>query len=752
MFTLLPIADTIAGRVNLLSAFFSALAVALVYATVVLVSKRWLRFGSGSLVRLGAACGALVLAFSDAYWNSAVEAEVYGLSAFFMALVLYLGLLWASNPTRSTKPLYLLLYLLALSIGNHLASFLVAFGLLALVWFADKKAGVSLALTPMTLLPIWAMVSSLGVANAGTITGVLFIALLMVVALKRPPNWTFVIATWLLFGLAVSVHLYLPIRSALDPAIDEADPETFQALMDVLQRKQYAPLPIFQRKSPLGYQVLMFLDYFATQIPILAIAVGLLGIGAHFVRDKKTLIVMGLAFLAGSFGLVIYLNFKLPPHKFLLDRFPPETPAGMAAREVREREYFYTPAYFFFAYWIAIGAVYLLKEGPRLFGSKLPTSRNTFSTLLALAVVVAMPIATVATNYSKASREGDWIAYDYGRNMLNSCDRDAIIFTNGDNDTFPLWFLQEVEGFRTDVSVVNLSLLNTPWYWFQLRDGIHKVPLAYSDKDIMSLQPYPLFQTMYFRAGGLTLEVEASRDKPRALRIQDLGVLAIIKSNDWKRTVYFAVTVSQENKIGLDKYLVMEGLVYRVLDRSGSELVTEGKISRLHDDMYIDVEKTTHFLNEVYDYRGVFDKNVRKPRNTMRLLSNYVAAFSYAGRELIRGGEPEEALKLFDTAAKILPENAGARYYRAMALDALGKVDSAFSELLSLGDSHPRLLRELASQYAREARFDKAATLLQKYMIYHPNDEDAQLLLSAIQRAKAQMTDTSKADEADTSG
>jgi len=581
IFSLLPIADSIAVRVNLLSAFFSALAVSFVYSSVVLLSRRWLGFGSGLLVHLGAACGSLVLAFSDAYWNSAVEAEVYGLSACFMAFVLYLGLSWASNPSKGSKSLYLLLYLLALSIGDHLASFLVAFGLLALVWFADKKAGASLALTPMTLLPLWAIASSLGLKHPGTVTGVIFIILVIVVAVKRPPNWTFVFVTWLLFVLAISVHLYLPIRSQLNPAIDEANPETLESLMDVLQRKQYAPLPIFQRKSPLGYQVLMFLDYFTAQMPLLALAIGILGIGANFIKNKRSLIVLGLAFLAASAGLIIYLNFKLPPYKFLLDKFPPDTPAGMAAREVREREYFYTPAYFFFAYWIAIGAVYLLKEAPRFLGSRVESARNTLGTAVAVVLVVAMPVSSVTTNYEKATREGDWIAFDYGTNMLNSCEQDAIIFTNGDNDTFPLWFLQEVEGLRRDVSVVNLSLLNTPWYWTQLRDGIYKVPLAYSDRDIENLQPQPLFETRYFRAGKLSLPIEASREKPRALRIQDLGVLAILKSTNWERPIYFAVTVSKDNKIGLDKFLVMEGLVYRVHEEPASELVRHDRIRSL---------------------------------------------------------------------------------------------------------------------------------------------------------------------------
>lgn len=719
IFTLIPFASTIAIRVNILSAVFSALAVGLIYRSVVLLARRWLGFGDAWWVHLGAGCGALVLAFSDAFWNSAVEAEVYGLSAFFMALVLYLGLLWAKDPSHGSRPLYLLLYLLALSVGNHLAGFLVAFGLLALVWFVDRKAAASLALTPMILLPLWAMISSLGIDSAGTATLAVFLVLVVVVALKRPPSWRFVVLTWVLFSLALSVHLYLPIRSALEPAIDEADPETWSALMDVLQRKQYAPLPIFQRKSPFGYQILMFLDYFGAQMPLLAIAVGLIGAAVHVHRDKKTLLALGLAFLASSLGLIIYLNFRLPPYKFLLDQYPPDSPAGMAAREVRERDYFYTPAYFFFAYWIGIGAIMVLASAPRFLAARAGSFSGAITRVIAAALVIAMPVSAYATNYSRAHRQGDWIAYDYGANILASCDENAILFTNGDNDTFPLWFLQEVEGLRRDVAVVNLSLLNTPWYWLQLKHGRHALPISMSDAEIERLTYGVILpDKRVFRAGGLTLELKAGQ----TLRVQDLGVLNLIKDNNWQRPVYFAVTVSSENKIGLEDYLQMEGLVYRVLQQRAARPM--------------DVPKTVDLLTNTYAYRGVYDPKVLKPDNTIRLLSNYVAAFSMAGRELLTQGDTQTALDLFDRAARILPDNPGTRYYRGIALHTVGLEDSALNEFIRAAAKHPELIRLQARNYATEGRLDLTQTLLERYLALHPGDETLHQLLAAVVEAR----------------
>ena len=201
---------------------------------------------------------------------------------------------------------------------------------------------------------------------------------------------------------------------------------------------------------------------------------------------------------------------------------------------------------------------------------------------------IFMPMKILATDYFEHNRNDNYVAWDYGYNLLNSCEPNGIIFTNGDNDTFPLWYLQEVENIRRDVKVVNLSLLNTPWYIEQLMRHEPQLNFDFSKDifgdDIYKIDPWYATESAFELCGkkfndeepwnklecelGINNNSLSFNIRPtligRLLRVQDYMILKIINDINIDRPIYFAATVAPSNQIGLDEYLSMEGMTYRL--------------------------------------------------------------------------------------------------------------------------------------------------------------------------------------------
>ena len=185
--------------------------------------------------------------------------------------------------------------------------------------------------------------------------------------------------------------------------------------------------------------------YFA--LPLL---LGLFGMMYHFSRDWRRAFSVLVLFLITGVGIILYLN---------------QTPM-----QPRERDYAYVASFFAFCLWIGVGAAGLIQLVGDLIASYVSKARSLLPWVVGAVVFLAVPGWMTLENYDDHDRSGRYVAPEYAHNMLMSLAPDAIIFTNGDNDTFPLWYAQEVEGVRRDVRVVNLSLLNTPWYVRQLKN------------------------------------------------------------------------------------------------------------------------------------------------------------------------------------------------------------------------------------------------------------------------------------------
>ena len=180
----------------------------------------------------------------------------------------------------------------------------------------------------------------------------------------------------------------------------------------------------------------------------LALLFGLLGIFYHFNKDGELAFSVFTLFLMTGIAVILYLNQDNP--------------------QPRERDYSYVGSFLAFSIWIGLGSASIIEWLSNFFKDKQYGTR--IISFLVVFQLLAVPGMMLKANYHEHNRSGNLVAWDYSYNLLQSCEPNAVLFTNGDNDTFPLWYLQEVEGIRTDVTVANLSLLNTPWYIRQLRE------------------------------------------------------------------------------------------------------------------------------------------------------------------------------------------------------------------------------------------------------------------------------------------
>ncbi|MFQ6093501.1 MAG: protein O-mannosyl-transferase family, partial [bacterium] len=653
---LLPFIHEVALRVNLISVFSCALAVAFFYLCAIRIVSLWLRpidtLEKRIILYTGGIVGALFMTFSATYWFNAAEAEVYGLAMFLTCFVCWLILVWAERYKErdSDRFLFLIVYLLFLGITNHMTVFLIGPPVFLYVLLIDREK-----LYDWKFWALGILLSSVvfSIVAFFILSGVI-LALTLLVILMSPQqanfNWRYLGLAFLIALVGYSTYLYIPIRAKLAPAINENNPDNWERYKMFMERKQYGQesmvTRMFHRRGSwanqfgahrrMGFWYFFRGQYMEKEFWFLPVLLGLFGMVHHWKRERKTAIFTLSFFLTASLLLLIYINFSDGTRGDHL--------------EVRDRDYFYTQAYAFYPLWLGIGAAGILEW----LRSRLKAKARALSGGAAL--LVAFAFVPFFHNFHEHDRTGNYIAHDYAYNILISCDPDAILFTNGDNDTFPLWFLQEVKNIRKDVRVVNLSLLNTPWYIKQLRDYEPKAPINlsndYIDNKLTMTSSQRLFMdstgapiaSKKVELAGLSWDLKPSRDvtyrgkKYGYLTVQDMMVMRIIEQNNWERPIYFAVTVSPENKINLDKYLRMEGLVLRLVREEGMQ--------------QLDPDRSHHNLWDLYLYRGVNDPKVYKDDQTMKLLSNYQASYVYLAQIYMQQGKNEAAVRELERAVR----------------------------------------------------------------------------------------------------
>lgn len=659
---------------SFLSGIFSAFAVMFTYLiTVQLVSmlkvKEWQAIFGGCMA-------AFLTAFSFTFWMNAIEAEVYSGLVFFINLIIWLTLRWVqhSDDMNRQNELLLIVYLFFLGFSVHQTALQIAPAILFIVVYPLFRHGTTKSsFWPKVVGYTFAII--LGYVIFGAIGHNLMIddfdkwgfaiviLLLLWFELKDvfDKRLWFLAAALVIFG--ISSHLYIAVRAAQRPFINEGHPSTWNMFMDYVLRKQYGETSFFVRRGSflseqLGYHFFRYLGYQWLNSEIMA---------AWF-KVPTNIIKAISAFLVGALGIFgAYFHAKKNKHSFfylfslvfcttILMVFV----INLSNAEVRDRDYFFVVGYNMWAIWMGIGAMALVS----LFKQK--SLQIALMTALA-----AFPIINLASQYLVHDRSREFIALDYGINFLNSLEENAIIFTNGDNDTFPIWYAQavkdpyafenmypakdvypdqrskdaiakamefknkELKGIRKDVTVANLSLLNTAWYIRQLQDR-EGVIINFSDEQLDNLLSLWAPDTLNVSWGdmGFKLPLEESpswRPNERYYRISDLAVMQIVKDNFGKRPIYFAVTC--ESMIGFDDYVRAEGMVNRLVH-------TKAGI-----DEQVDIKRLTHNIDKVYKYRSIDDKRVYKDDNMIRLVMNYAAAFSKAAAHYAVNNEPEKAMQ-----------------------------------------------------------------------------------------------------------
>ena len=713
-FSLIPISSDIAFRVNILSPIFSALTISLLFLVCNQFIERLNNYtSSDSFLRISSSfIASLTFAFTHSHWFNAVETEVYAFSGFITALVVYLILIWSKNKHRDHNVIYLMtiIYLFGLGTGTHLLNLLTIPFIALIIYFSINKLSLkNFILTVFVALFVFLLIQNgiikglpslaleIGFYSLFIIVfGISYLAYRSIKNNNTPRS--IVSISILLIIIGYSTYFTIFIRSGQNPAIDENNPETIEQAISYLNRDQYGSMSFLPRKfdnipskiSVVGkpvyknlefatyqnrdyafyepskqinflfsYQIKkMYIRYFLWQfagkgsvddsfvssfganknqdgvdwsqfgLP-LALIIGLFGAYFHFRNNKYDAFSLLVLFIMTGIAIVLYLNQDNP--------------------QPRERDYSYVGSFMAFSIWIAIGIFGFINKVNELFLEK--SIKKPASYFMVIMFSAFIPLRMFLANYHEHDRTGNYIAWDMAYNMLQTCKPNAILFTNGDNDTFPLWYLQQVEGIRQDIIVANLSLLNTPWYIKQLqRENINNPFIDMREEEVDSIDfkswskkliSIPAPKDSLNTSGSIEWELKPTYFDV-ALRVQDLMVLRIIKDNNWNRPIYFAVTVSPNSMLNLDDYLTMEGLTYRLSNNTKQvidvDAITKNLTSIVGDRSWFE-DYNANYNNNTglsisktyqpgYIYRNLANKDVYVDPQLGRLIQNYRTAFT----------------------------------------------------------------------------------------------------------------------------
>lgn len=830
LFSFLALGDVeqVAYWINISSVLASGFTVLFLFWSLTLLGRKIFKIEKGtetlgqSLLLLGGgAIGALAFTFSDSFWFSAVEAEVYAMSSFFTAFIFWAILKWEviEKESLANKWIILISYMVGLSIGVHLLN-LVAIPALGLIYYFKKykpsKNGIIatfavsafiVVLINNILIPGFPSIAgSLEIFFVNSIglpfgSGIIVFGLLLLIPLvygiyytnvKEKVLLNTVLLSFAFILIGYSSYTSLVIRSNYNPPIDENNPENIMSFVSYLKREQYGSRPLLHgqyfdaqitdqkqgakvyikgkdkyevsdrkieyiydekrttilprayssdakhialyrdymglkdNENPnfadniqfmLNYQIgHMYMRYFLwnfagresdiqhadwlapwdtlKEIPeeftsnkarnnffLLPLLLGILGMFYQYNKNQKDFFVLLVLFFLTGIALVLYLNS------------PPVEP--------RERDYIYAGSFYVFAMWIGIGAMAIGKWLSEKLG-------DVKGPVIGTAICLIVPVIMAVEGWDDHDRSNRYFSVDSARNFLASCEPNAILFTGGDNDTFPLWYIQEVEGYRTDVRVIVLSYFNTDWYIDQMtRQAYESDPLPFS----LTSEQYrqggpndylPYYENKSIKGAAINLNqyLKLIRDEHPALQVptrfgkynsvpskslflnidsadvisrniipenkrqylteqmvfnlkkgglekNTLMILDLIANNNWERPIYFNNTSLQGVSVSLNDYVVQEGNAYRLLPVKNPNPRSEFVNT---DIMYDNV------MNE-FRFRGLNDPNVYNSIDHRNFALNHRSTLNSLANALINEGKIDKAKEVVNKSLEAIPDN-----------------------------------------------------------------------------------------------
>jgi len=617
----------------------------------------------------GAFVAALSYTFTDSFWFNALECEVYAFGSLFIAMIPWIMLVWYDHADEEHSEKYILLvsYIIGLSMTVHQLAMLTIFPVFMLVYYRRRKEftyssfAAMVASSVVAFFIAYKLVLSKLVEWMAT-TPIVSIGLIVaciagIIYSQRERKALLNLSLWaaMLMFLGFTTYTLIMVRAAQEPPMNQWHADNFKSVTKFINRDQYGDRGQFPRRQVLEpgdeekgmfknyssdwdffmryqtnhmYNRYLLWNYFGRVsqkqdtgvdwsktwgIPLF---LGLFGMYWHFRRDPKRALSMFVMFAMLGWMTAWYQNQQEP--------------------QPRERDYFYVGAFYVYAMWVGIGATGLIEllarrkrknaEGENEAATDDDMSDGNLNAGLAFGVLAgALLLAPInqcvglaglasgksfkqSSKWAEYDRSNNYIPFEYAYNVLQSCDKDAILFTAGDNDTFPLWCMQDVYGIRRDIRIVNLSLGNMSWYIKQLLSDVWGVGKKLtlpgfsldqlnapddSQEGVHGYQGDPSNAAIEISAAtmqALTSNPQAEATQMRWVytgqynlgqgkyyfTVSDQLVKSVIEGNINNRPIYFAGVVPENYFTGLRDYVVSEGLTKRVtpvmFGRRGSRL------------------------------------------------------------------------------------------------------------------------------------------------------------------------------------